>query len=133
MASTKKSTTPTALAEAAQSTTKGASSTIKGVSAAARKKLLERLWLAEAEALLAALDNGDCTAATLNVVRQFLSDQGTNASSLNSKEDMAEAIRRDFPFPSPTSSSSSPAAEHAAQPEAAPRPQPASSFPFPSS
>lgn len=47
-----------------------------------RQELLERIWRAEAEALARALEEGEPTAATLNVARQFLGDNGIDAESL---------------------------------------------------
>lgn len=47
----------------------------------ARAAILRAIWEAQAAALLAAL-KGDPTAATLNVARQFLMDNGINADAL---------------------------------------------------
>src|SRR5262245_51935964 len=48
-----------------------------------RQEVLHRIWLAQAKALLAALENPEkAQAATLNVARQFLTDNGITNDSL---------------------------------------------------
>lgn len=50
-----------------------------------RDAVLHRIWLAQAKALAQTLENtpaAELQAATLNVARQFLSDNGINSDSL---------------------------------------------------
>lgn len=55
-------------------------------SEAERKELLHRIWVAQAKALVAALETnepGKVQAATLTAARQFLSDNGTRSDTLD--------------------------------------------------
>lgn len=46
--------------------------------------LLRKLWRLNLKALIAELEGGESKAATLNVARQFLADQGVNRQTLDS-------------------------------------------------
>lgn len=72
---------------------------------AARKEVLERIWIAQAKALADLLEGStakDIPAATLNVARQFLADNGITKDSLDVPE-LAAVFRtmegQDLPFP----------------------------------
>ena len=71
---------------------------------AERKELLHRLWLAEARAMLAILENtapSDLQAAQLAAARAFLSDNGVRSENLGNPpgtvdtltEELAESVR----------------------------------------
>ncbi len=55
-------------------------------SEAERKEILHRIWVAQAKALAAILENtepGKLQAAQLNTARQFLADNGTRSDTLD--------------------------------------------------
>lgn len=61
-----------------------------------RQDLLERIWIAEARALVAILEGTpakDLQAATLNVARQFLASQGTRLETLERDQRRGKAAR----------------------------------------
>lgn len=61
-----------------------------------RQELLERIWLAEARAFAAILEDTpakELTAATLNSARQFLGDQGIRLDTLEKDQQRGEAAR----------------------------------------
>lgn len=65
-------------------------------------ELLQRIWRAEGRALLAKLESGeDLKAAELNVIRQFLSDNGINLQTLGnvSPADALNSMLDNLPFP----------------------------------
>ncbi len=56
-------------------------------------ELLQILWRRQLEALVAKLEGGESvTAAELNVVRAFLSDNGVNNATLNSSTQARSAL-----------------------------------------
>ena len=61
-----------------------------------RRDLLERIWLAEARALVTILENTpakDLRAATLNIARQFLGDQNVRLDTLEKEGRRGKAAR----------------------------------------
>ena len=68
-------------------------------SEAERKELLHRLWLAEARAMLAVLENtapGDIQAAQLAAVRAFLADQGVRSDNLDNPAGVIDPMEKEL-------------------------------------
>lgn len=88
----------------------------------ADRKLLQRIWQAQATRLAEILENtpaSEIPAATLNVARQFLADNSIDEESLNRESETKKRLRRtvgDLPFPK-AATDGAPTAEAARAPD----------------